>query len=350
MGLGSIDDFTLSSARSQAEECRQRVLALGDPILERQQKLAELKTKAHGINTFKEAAEEYIKTKVEPEASNPKHVQQWKNTLRSYAYPKMGSVPVNGINDGHVLSIVQPIWHTKTETAHRVLQRIAKILDWATVRKLRTGSNPARWKGHLDSVLPSPNKIKNVQHMPSLPYSGLSEFLNDLSKRQGNAARCLEFTILTAARTGEAIGARWDEIDMELAVWCIPAQRMKMKEEHRVPLSDRAMKILEAQQGAHDVYVFPSETTGGGPLSNMAMENVLRRMKRKPITVHGFRSTFRTWAAEVTSFPHDICERALAHSVQNKVESAYQHSDMLAKRREVMQSWADYAATQSKAA
>ncbi len=346
MGLGSLDDVSLAGARTDAEAARQRVLAGGDPILERQQQRAEMKTKASAMLTFDQAAKEYIKAKVEPEAKNPKHVQQWRNTLATYASPKLGHIPINLINDGHILSVLEPIWHKKTETAHRVLQRMARIFDWAAVRKLRTDHNPAQWRGHLDTLLPSPHKIKKVQHMPSLPYAKLYDFMQDLSEREGSAARCLEFTILTATRTSEALGARWEEIDMEGRTWTIPAERMKIKKEHRVPLSDQAMKILKGQQGQHDTYVFPSDS--GGKLSNMAMETVLRRMKRKPITVHGFRSTFRTWAAEQTSFPHDVCEQALAHTIQNKATAAYHHSDMLAKRLKLMEAWAGYAHTKPK--
>lgn len=349
VGLGSYPEVGLAKARELAGEVFTLTSAGVPAKMARDIVKAEQSAEVHeeanlpapGVMTFDKCAEEYIKTKVEPESRNVKHVQQWRNTLKTYASPVMGSLPVDEVDDHHILAILEPIWHTKTESAQRVMQRIAKILNWAKVRKLRTGDNPALWAGHLEALLPSPGKIKKVTHFNSLPYPESPEFMQELKLHPGHAARCLEFTVLTACRSGETRAARWEEVDLDAKLWIIPPERMKAGREHRVPLSKPAIKILKGQQDAHDEFVFPGER-GASCLSNMAMENVLRRMDRKPITTHGFRSTFRNWAAEQTNFPREVCEQALAHTLRSAVEAAYLHTDLLEKRAKLMNDWARY--------
>ena len=268
----------------------------------------------------------------------------------TYAYPHFGNLLVKDIVQEHVLKALEPIWKTKTETATRLRGRIESILDWATVRKYRTGDNPARWKGHLDKLLPAPGKIQKVEHHKALPASQMPAFIKDLRTREGLAARALEFAILCASRSGEVRGAQWAEIDMGQAIWVIPAERMKAGKEHRVPLSVQALQLLKSipKSEAGD-WVFTSAT--GKPLSDMALTTVLRRMKVDAVP-HGFRSTFRDWAGEITNHPRDVAEQALAHTLENKVEAAYRRGDALEKRRFMMQEWADYcdASTQAEQA
>jgi integrase len=254
-------------------------------------------------------------------------------------------VSIQAIDTGLVMKVLQPIWGTKPETASRVRGRIEAILDWARVQKLREGENPARWRGHLDHLLPTPSKVRRVKHHAALAYAELPDFIAELRAQGGVAARALEFTILTAARTGETIGAVWDEVNTSEKVWTIPAGRMKAGKDHRVPLSSRALAIL---RDPHDLrtsdFVFPGGKTGKS-FSNMAMTEVLRRMGRDDITVHGFRSTFRDWAAERTNFPNEVVEMALAHAVGNMVEAAYRRGDLFDKRRRLMAEWATYCNT-----
>ena len=349
MGLGTVDAVKLVDARQSAEDARRVVQAGRDPIrerkLEKAVKVAEQAAIAETeAQTFDWCCEEYIKTMVEPTSRNPKHVQQWRNTLSQYASPVCGSLPVGEVDDHHILEILEPIWHSKTETAQRLMQRMAKVLNWAKVRKYRTGDNPAMWAGHLEAMLPSPNKIKKVKHHASLPYSELPAFIADLRGREGNRARCLEFVILTAVRTTEARAAQWDEFDLGAKVWEIPAERMKMNKPHRVPLSPATVKIIKGQVGEHDKWVFPGER-GASCLSNMAMLTCLRDMGRDDVTTHGMRSSFRTWCAEQTNFPRDIAEAALAHSNKDKVEDAYLHTDHFGKRTKLMKQWANFVTT-----
>jgi integrase len=243
------------------------------------------------------------------------------------------------------MRVLEPIWAEKPETAGRVRQRIESVLDWARVHGYREGENPARWRGHLDKLLPAQAKVSRVEHHPALPYAEVQIFMSLLRQQEGVAAKALEFAILTAGRTGEVLGARWDEIDLGTRTWIIPAGRMKGEREHRVPLSAPAIAIVEALREVHTSdYVFPGGRTGK-PLSNMAMLTLLRRMNRRDLTVHGFRSTFRDWAAEQTVYPNDVVEMALAHAVGNKVEQAYRRGDLFEKRRKLMEAWAGFCNT-----
>jgi integrase len=273
---------------------------------------------------------------------NAKHRDQWRNTLTSYAGPAFGSLPVQSIDVGLVMKALEPIWQAKPETASRLRGRIEAVLDWATVRGHRKGENPARWRGHLDKLLPARSKVHKVKHHPALPYNEMADFVAELRKQEGVAARALEFLILTAARTGEVIGARWDEVDVEEKIWVVPAARMKAGREHRVPLSSAAVAILEEMKKIRESdFVFPGGKKGK-PLSNMAMLAVLKRIGRSDLTAHGFRSSFRDWAAERTNFPREVAEMALAHTVGDKVEAAYRRGDLLQKRRQIMEAWARF--------
>jgi integrase len=274
---------------------------------------------------------------------NAKHRSQWVNTLDTYVSTAFGKLAVQAIDVTLVTQVLEPIWSTKPETASRLRGRIERVLDWAKARGFRAGENPARWRGHLDQLLPARSKVHNVRHHAALPFSELPPFMTALRERAAVAARALEFAILTAARTGEVIGVTWDEIDLGSRTWIVPANRMKGHREHRVPLSDRAVALLEEMQGTRsDKFVFSRH--GGKPLSNMALLMMLRRMGRSDVTAHGFRSSFRTWAAERTGFPREVVEAALAHVIGNKVEAAYQRGDMLDKRRELMAEWGEYCA------
>jgi len=272
---------------------------------------------------------------------NAKHRQQWKSTLNTYCSPVFGKVSVQAIDVALVTKVLEPIWATKPETASRLRGRIEAILDWAKVRSLRTGENPARWRGHLDHLLPAPNKVRKVKHHAALPYEQVGALMIQLRECDGIAARALEFAILTAARTNEVIGTRWDEIDFAAKVWTVPESRMKAYREHRVPLSDAALAILQAMRSLRqNEYVFAGDRRS--VLSNMALLMTLRRMGRGDVTAHGFRSTFRTWAAERTGFPREVVEAALAHAIGNKVEAAYQRGDMFEKRRRLMHAWGQF--------
>jgi integrase len=345
MGLGSYPDVTLKAARDKAAEMRILRAAGRDPL---QVRRAERQQRAGSV-TFAEAADAYIAAH-EPSWRNPKHRQQWTNTLATYVLPSLGSVAVADIDTSHVTMVLEPIWLAKTETATRVRQRVEAILDWAAARGLRTGENPARWRGHLDKLLARPTRVRTVQHHPALPYAELPAFMLELAGQKGVAARALTLCILTAARTGEVIGARWSEIDGD--VWTIPGTRMKSGREHRVPLSLPAQQIIEelrALSADADGFVFPGGRNGT-PLSNMAMAAVLKRMGRGGITAHGFRSCFRDWARESTNFPREVAETALAHILKDKVEAAYARGDLLDKRRELMAAWASYALSRAAGA
>lgn len=339
MGMGSESDVSLAEAREAARENRRLMRAGIDPITHKNAAQAEQR----GMS-FADVAALYLEAHADT-WRNPKHRAQWGATLRTYVFPKIGSLGVNMIGVGDVLAILEPIWREKPETASRVRGRIEAVLDYAAARHWRTGDNPARWSGHLDTLLPERAKVRKVQHHPALPWRDLPGFMADLTKQPGTAARALAFTILTAARTSETLGATWAEIDLAARLWTIPAERMKASREHRVPLSDAAMAIL-AEMAAHKRKdtspVFPSPRPGK-LLSNMAMSAVLRRMGRDDLTVHGFRSTFRDWAAEATSYERDVAEMALAHAVTNKVEAAYRRGELIEKRARLMQDWATYA-------
>jgi integrase len=267
--------------------------------------------------------------------------------LATYAFPIFGDLPVQAIDLGFVMKVIEPIWATKTETASRLRGRVESILDWAATRGYRKGDNPARWRGHLENLLPKRTKVRRVEHHAALPYAQVGTFIQALREQQGVAALALEFCILTATRTSETIGARWEEIDLDGAVWTVPAGRIKAGKEHKVPLSTPAAAILYKLAAAPAAdFVFPGGKAGR-PLSNMALLALLRRMGRPDLTVHGFRSAFRDWAAELTNFPREVCEMALAHAIGDKVEAAYRRGDLFAKRRQLMEGWARYCLTPS---
>lgn len=341
VGLGAAGQggMSLANARDAAAALRLKVKAGIDPLEQRDREAAQALAAAQAAKvagtTFKSVAMDYVAAN-EASWRNPKHRQQWRNTLETYVYPVVGHLPVSEVETEHVEEILKPIWEEKAETASRVRGRIETVLDAAKAKKLRTGENPARWRGHLEFILPE-RTILSRGHHKALSYEEIPAFVHALHKRAAVAALALEFTILTAARTGEVIGATWREIDLEKAMWTIPADRMKAAKEHRVPLSSRAVSILESLQPLGMTYLFPGGK--GGKLSGMAMSMLMRRMK-VDATVHGFRSGFRDWAAECTGYAHEVAEMALAHTIENKVERAYRRGDLFDKRRELMDEWA----------
>jgi integrase len=344
MGLGSLDTYGLAEARERARECRKLRDEGKDPIEERRTARDRAKLGAARTMTFRECADRYI-TAHEASWKNPKHAAQWPATLAEYVYPSFGSLPVQAIDTALVMKAIEPIWNEKPETASRVRGRTEAILDYATARGFRTGENPARWRGHLDKLLPKKTKVRRVEHHAALPFAEMGGFLAELRQQRGIGAKALEFAILTAVRTGEAIGAPWDEFDLAERTWTIPPERMKTDKEHRVPLSDVALAILEdLGKVRRGNFVF-SGNRAGQPLSNMAMTMTLRRMGRGELTVHGFRSSFRDWAAERTGFPAEVAEMALAHAVPDAVERAYRRGDLFQKRRQLMDAWAKFCRT-----
>jgi integrase len=341
LGLGSVRGVSLAAARSGAAKARQDLEQGKDPIEARKAADAETKLARVRAIKFKECAEALMNAH-NAAWKNPKHRQQWRNTLKTYVYPKIGHLPVSAVNTEHMLSILEPIWTKTPETASRVRGRIEAVLDAAKARGARDGENPARWRSHLSKLLPKTSKLARVEHHAALPFADLSEFMASLRAEQGLAPKALEFTILTAARTIEALGTQWPEINLVDKVWTVPAERMKAGKEHRVPLPARAIAILKDLEAMkQNEFVF-SSLKPGRHLSNMSLLMLLRRMKRDEITVHGFRSTFRDWAAETTNFPNFVVEMALAHTVADKVESAYRRGDLFDKRRKLMEAWAAY--------
>ena len=336
LGLGGFPDVPLAQAKERARKARDDISAGIDPIAQKQAAASALKASQAAETTFKQAAEAFFEAHGES-WKNSKHRAQWKNTLITYAYPFIGDLSVRHIGQEHVLKILEPIWKSKTETATRVRGRLESVLDWATVRNYRTGDNPARWKGHLDKLLPAPAKIQKVEHHAALSIDEMPAFMVNLRRREGVAARALEFAILTAARSGEVRGATWAEIDKDAKVWTVPAERMKAGKEHRVPLTAVAIKIIEGMPkvaGSDLIFSAPQ----GGALSDMALTQVVRRMEVDAVP-HGFRSTFRDWAGERTHHPREIAEQALAHMLRDKVEAAYRRGDALDKRRVLMDEW-----------
>jgi integrase len=328
MGLGSLDTFSLSEARDKARALRQQIHGGIDPLAQqRTEHLAHRAVEAKQI-TFKECAVKCISAH-EDSWRNAEHRRQWTSTLETYAYPIIGNLPVDQIEVAHVVRVLEPIWKGKTETASRLRGRIEKVLGWAQVRGFRTGDNPARWRGHLEELFAAKGRAK---HHDALPYAELPVFLAELGQVDQGVARALEFLILTAARSGEVLGAAWDEIDFAAKTWTIPAERMKAGKAHKVPLSDRAVEILRSLPRT-DARVFPGYAKG-----------MLRLLKdlRPDATVHGFRSTFRDWAAERTNFPREVCEMALAHAIPDAVEAAYRRGDLFEKRRRLMADWATW--------
>ena len=341
MGLGPYPAITLASARLKAADARTMVANKVDPIATRDALKAQSALDAAKLHTFDQCAALYIKAH-RAGWRNSKHADQWQNTIATYCSKIIGALPVNQIDTGLVLRVLEPIWASKRETAGRLRGRIESILDWARVRGFREGDNPARWRGHLDQTLPPQQRQRSIKHHPALPFGEVGAFMEALRAEEGAAARALEFAILTAARTGEIIGARWEEVDMSERTWTIPGARMKARREHRVPLSQPATALLrKLHDNKEGDYVFPGRTASK-PLSNMAMLALLKRMKRSDVTTHGFRSSFRDWAAERTSYPREVCEMALAHAVSDQVEAAYRRGDLFDKRRRLMGEWAKH--------
>lgn len=345
MGLGALHTITLAEARDKAKKCRSMLLDGIDPLEARNAaKIGDALDRAKAM-TFDECATAYIAAH-RGGWKNAKHAAQWTSTLATYASPVIGALPVASVSTAMVVKLLQPIWQEKTETATRVRARVESVLDWATVSHFRVGENPARWRGHLDNLLADPGKMSKVVHHAALSWKEITAFMGELKGREGIAARAVELAILTATRSGEVRGAVWGEFDLDEAIWIIPAERMKAGREHRVPLSTTAVALLRsAFRVGDEALVFPG-ARAGTPLSDMSLTAVLRRMGRKDITVHGFRSTFRDWCAESVgnSFPREVCEHALAHSLPDKVEAAYRRGDLIEKRKVLMQVWSDYCA------
>lgn len=342
MGLGSYPGISLPEARELAREARALKAAGKDPIGERESQRARERQQQAMAKTFRECATAYVESR-RPYWKNAKHAAQWTATLETYAIPIVGDRVIGSIERPDIIRVLDPIWLNKNETARRVRQRIEAVLDWATIRGHRTGENPARWKA-LKEGLPRGEEKPADQHHAALAYRQLPAFLTALTNQEGVAAEALRFTILTAVRTGEAIGATWDEIDFEREVWTIPALRTKTKKkDHRVPLSKAALAVLRARHKATggEGFVFPG-LKRKKPISNMAMLALLGRMGRDDVTVHGFRSTFRDWAEETTNFPGSVAEAALGHVVGDKVEAAYRRGDLFEKRRKLMAAWGGF--------
>jgi integrase len=334
MGLGPYPEVGLADARDAALENRRLIKRGIDPLAQR--------TRSK-LRTFKETAEALIESK-KPGWRNAKHAAQWTRTLTTYAHPKLGGLDVKSVDTEAVLDVLRPIWTTKTETASRVRQRIEAVLDYAAAIKARTGENPARWKGHLDHLLAKPSKVRAVKHHPALDWRDAPAFMAKLAKCEGEAAKALAFTILTAARSGEVRGMRWGELDFKAKVWTVPGSRIKAGKEHRIPLQDAAIDLL-GEANEPDQLVFPSPVKPEEPFSDATLGAVLDRMGHDDITVHGFRSTFRDWAGETTAHSREVVETALAHKLKDKAEAAYARGDLFAKRRKLMQDWADYLAS-----
>ena len=343
MGLGSVNTFSLAEARERAREQRQKLADGIDPIAARREDALQRRMAEASIITFDKASERYIDAHAAG-WRNDKHRQQWENTLATYASPIIGDLPVSRVDTAQVLRVLQPIWTAKPETASRLRGRIESVLDWAKVQGYREGENPARWKGHLDMTLPARAKVAKVVHHAALPWREVGAFMRDLRAMPGASALAVEFIILTACRTSEAINAEWREFDLDAKAWTIPADRMKASKEHIIPLSDGALRILSAMRDQSDgAYVFPG--TKEKPLSNMAWLALLKRMGRANLTVHGFRSTFRDWAGESTAHPREVIEHALAHQLKDKAEAAYQRGTLFEKRRALMADWDAYCNT-----
>jgi integrase len=339
MGLGGYPSVTLAGAREAARVARAKIKTGIDPIEENRSIKSALAAARASAQTFQQCAEAYIAAKA-PEWKNAKHGDQWRNTLATYAYPFIGKLLISDIEQEHVMQVLNPIWTTKTETATRLRGRIESVLDWATVRKYRSGDNPAHWRGYLNKLLPAPDKVAKVEHHAALTYNAVNSFMIDLRKQPGTGARALEFAILTAARSGEVRGATLNEVDLDIGIWTIPAARMKAGKEHQIPLSEDAKKLIRnIPRDAETKLLFPNPR--GKELSDMTLTAVLRRMDI-PVTAHGFRSTFRDWAGETTAYPREVIEHALAHQLKDKAEAAYARGTLFEKRRCLMVDWANY--------
>jgi integrase len=351
MGLGPATGrqaVSLADARLKARRLVDAVRDGRDPLAEQEAEKAAKEAAAQQelirSKTFKDAAAAYIDAH-QASWRNAKHRQQWSNTLETYAYPEFGDTPVADVDTADVMTVLEPIWQVKTETASRVRGRIETVLDYAGSRGWRAGDNPARWRGHIANMLPKKSKVQPIEHHAALAWRQMSGFLVELAQQKGLAAQALQFTILTAARTSEAIEAKWSEFDLKAKVWTVPASRMKAGREHRVPLSDAAIAVLEAiaplRNDEKGDWAFPGAREGR-PLSNMAFLMLLRRMEHADLTAHGFRSAFRDWCGEATNHPREVAEQALAHTLGDKVEAAYRRGDLFEKRRVLMEDWAKF--------
>ncbi len=341
MGLGPLHTISLAKARLRAQACRELLHEGLDPLEEKKRQLQQQRLEDAKNKCFRECAEAYIAAH-RAGWKNAKHAGQWQTTLETYAYPLIGELSVAAIDIALVKRVLEPIWTSKTETASRLRGRIESILDWATVQGFRQGDNPAQWRGRLDKLLPKQSRIATVEHHPALPYRDMAEFFLQLQNQEGTAADALQLLILTATRTSEVINATWAEFDLAQGEWLIPASRMKAGREHRVPLSPTCIALLQRRQAlSTGPYVFPSPKPNR-PLSNMALLQLLKRMGRHDLTAHGFRSTFRDWAAECTHHPREVAEAALAHVLKDKTEAAYQRGDLFEKRARLMEDWAEY--------
>ena len=348
MGLGPVYLVGLAEARRLALDCRRCLFEGIDPLERKRAQTTAAAVDAAKTITFKEAAEQYIASH-QASWRAKQHLVRWHQTLRDFVYPVLGTLPVQAIDVALVMKVLEPIWAKMPETASRIRGRIESILDWATVRQYRAGDNPARWRGHLDKLLPKVSKFSRVKHHTAMPYAEIGAFMAQLRQRDTVTARALEFAILTAARPGEAIGARWSEINMAECLWTIPPTRMKAHREHRVPLSDAAMAIIDRMASVkYSDYVFPGRGNGRS-VSHTAFSDQLEAMGH-PVTAHGFRSTFRDWCAERTNFPNEVAEMALAHAVGDKVEAAYRRGDLFEKRRQLANAWARFCTSPSVAA
>lgn len=355
MGLGPVDVITLDNARVKSAELRLKLYQGLDPLIEKQLIAEQAKDERANAKTFDQCAHDYIE-KERPTWRNAKHAKQWTSTLKTYASPVIGEMNIKDVGKSDILRILQPIWTVKTETASRLRQRIEAVIDFAIAMGFRTADNPAKLKGNLDKLLPKSSKVAKKKHFPALPYSRVKEFMDHLSLRTGTSARALEFLILTAARSGEVRGLKWDEIDFEKQIWIIPESRMKAGKEHRVPLSTAAIDVLNSQQKiTRSGLVFPSQS--GKELSDQALAKLIERINKgrsseglfvdpsegnRAITVHGFRSTFRDWAGSMTHHPREVIEHALAHQLKDKAEAAYQRGDLLQKRVLLMNDWSKF--------
>lgn len=345
MGLGGYPDITLAAAREKAAAYRVIIKSGTDPLDGKHESKAKAHAEAAKRINFSKAAAEYIESH-KSGWKNAKHIEQWRTSIKDYADGIIGTLDVSVIEVAHILRIMQKddLWTTKTETATRLRGRIEKIIDWATVRGFRKGENPARWKGNLEALLPAPAKVQKRAHFPAMPYKQMADFMPKLQAMGGTAARAVEFLILTATRSGEVRGARWEEINLDEKLWSIPAERMKMKKEHRVPLVDAAIEVLNKMAPQEAGLIFQGREKEGEPqpLSDMTLSAVLRRMEYKTETIHGFRSSFRDWGAELTDYPSEVLEMALAHKVANSVEAAYRRGDLFDKRKALMTDWAKF--------
>ncbi|VAY87388.1 Integrase [mine drainage metagenome] len=353
LGLGAYPGRSLADARKLAQETRDDVKAGIDPVADRKTKQSALKAKQATQVTFRQVAEQYLHSKAGEKTA--RHTQAWRSSFEMYVFPNLGDMLVQDISLPHIVKALEPIWITISDTATKLRGRIEAVLSMATVRGYRTGTNPAQWKGNLDQILPQPGKVSVKTNQPALPFRQIFDFLEDLRKVEGMGALALEFAILCASRSGEVRGAKWSEFDLPGAVWTIPAERMKMKKEHRVPLSDAALELLGKLPRDNEL-AFPAMR--GGMLSDMTISAVCRRLNERRtadglapwtdeksgvwIVPHGFRSSFRDWCAEQTNYPKEVAEMALAHSIGSAVEASYRRGDLFEKRRRMMADWAKF--------